>query len=203
MAASYDDLADLQQTYFGDEKQASYADDDDLFPKPCTKKGCNLLSHHKGKPFAAGTFRYAYRARYCKAAVKYGKKLNGKCVVKKWIKKHVFDKDCWKRDVKMSETAAKFVSSWNKLNKVKKSFIVLTPILTEDVTENTNPNNKDQIQKGEWVTNEDYLDGKFEKWNSNSGWINENFAKSSIQAFCHWTYHYTEGNFLFCDAQGL
>ena len=55
--------------------------------------------------------------------------------------------------------------------------------------------------EGELVLVEDYLDGKFEKWNSNSGWFGE--ENISIQAFCHWTYHYTDGKLLFCDAQGI
>ena len=55
---------------------------------------------------------------------------------------------------------------------------------------------------GEYVCIEDYLYGKFIKWNSNSGWISDDID-SSIQSFCHWTYHYSNGKLLYCDAQGI
>ena len=53
----------------------------------------------------------------------------------------------------------------------------------------------------EQIIVEDYLDGKFRKWNSNSGWFGTCDVNASVQAFCHWTYHYTRGKLLFCDAQ--
>ena len=55
----------------------------------------------------------------------------------------------------------------------------------------------------EYISVEDYLPGKFISWNSNSGWINKVNQESSVQAFCHWTYHYSNGKILFCDAQGI
>ena len=55
---------------------------------------------------------------------------------------------------------------------------------------------------GEYVWIEDYLHGKFIKWNSNSGWFSKDID-SSIQSFCHWTYHYSKGKYLYCDAQGI
>ena len=85
----------------------------------------------------------------------------------------------------MCETAQQLADGWNKLKKVSKSYIVQQP------------------QFGEQVLVEDYLDGKFQKWNSNSGWISHDSIDSSVQAFCHFTYHYTDRNFLFCDAQGI
>ena len=53
----------------------------------------------------------------------------------------------------------------------------------------------------EHVTVEDYLPGKFTKWNSNSGWTCD--EDRIIQAFCHWTWHYSNGKYLYCDAQGM
>mmetsp|Transcript_13234 Transcript_13234/g.20034 ORF Transcript_13234/g.20034 Transcript_13234/m.20034 type:complete len:590 (+) Transcript_13234:47-1816(+) len=58
-----------------------------------------------------------------------------------------------------------------------------------------------QIKSGEVVMIEDFLSGEFLKWNSNSGWVGD--ENVTVQAFCHWTYHYSKGEFLFCDAQGV
>ena len=57
------------------------------------------------------------------------------------------------------------------------------------------------VHYSEQVLVEDYLVGDFIKWNSNSGWTQH--EGSMIQAFCHWTYHYTDGKILLCDAQGM
>ena len=65
--------------------------------------------------------------------------------------------------------------------------------------------NDQRIIMDEVVIVEPYLNGKFTKWNSNSGWKNkeDDSEYSSVQAFCHWTYHESKGKYLFCDAQGI
>ena len=52
------------------------------------------------------------------------------------------------------------------------------------------------IANGEIILIEDYLKGTFLKWNSNSGWMLTNELDVSVQAFCHWTYHYSKGKYL-------
>lgn len=44
--------------------------------------------------------------------------------------------------------------------------------------------------------------GRWRKWNNNKDWITEELAHLSVQAFCHWTYEFTNGQELMCDAQG-
>ena len=61
----------------------------------------------------------------------------------------------------------------------------------------------DKILVGELVIMEPYLNGEFTKWNSNGGWQNPDAIESSVQAFCHWSYHYSNEELLFCDAQGI
>jgi len=60
---------------------------------------------------------------------------------------------------------------------------------------------EDKIVLDEKILIEKWLDGKFEKWNSNSGHADDHSL--SVQALCHWTYHYSDGKYLFCDAQGV
>ena len=74
--------------------------------------------------------------------------------------------------------------------------------LLNGIFDSTNEkNNNDQIATGEYVIVEDYIPGTFTKWNSNSGWTKS--RDLSVQAFCHWTYHYSNKKYLFCDAQGV
>ena len=101
------------------------------------------------------------------------------------------------------------------ISKLKKKYKILKPIhctcLRPKVKNNGVSDEKNQkiiveyktkeLAQRERVIIEDFLDGKFRKWNSNSGWFGE--ENISIQAFCHWTYHYTDGKLLFCDAQGI
>jgi len=52
-----------------------------------------------------------------------------------------------------------------------------------------------------YVTVEDYLEGRFEKFNSNTGWTQS--GDSVLNAFSHWTYHQSKGEHLVCDLQGV
>ena len=69
--------------------------------------------------------------------------------------------------------------------------------------EKENKENQDTVISNELCIIEPYLNGNFTKFNSNSGWQNPQNEKSSVQAFCHWTYHISNEEYLFCDAQGL
>ena len=195
--ASYSELEHLQMLLLNKDGA-----NDNGFSAPCTNTDCDSHAHYMGPPFAEGSFRYAFKARYCRGAIKHGKEVGKKCVVKKFKHKHVYNMDFWKRDLKMCETSQQLANGWNKLKKISKSYIVLQPIIGICQDKYTIESNKNQPQFGEQLLCEDYLDGKFQKWNSNSGWIENNSIDSSVQAFCHWTYHYTDRNFLFCDAQG-
>ena len=47
-------------------------------------------------------------------------------------------------------------------------------------------------------------DVKFVKWNSNSGWVNNDYdeADDFMQGLSHFSYECTEGAMLLCDLQG-
>lgn len=50
---------------------------------------------------------------------------------------------------------------------------------------------------------EEFLDGKFEKWTSNSGIINSESYASTLDAFSHWTYDATDEYLVVTDLQGF
>ena len=43
---------------------------------------------------------------------------------------------------------------------------------------------------------------RFQKWNTNAGYVNEEKYSSTLDAFSHWTHDFTDGYLLVCDLQG-
>ena len=43
----------------------------------------------------------------------------------------------------------------------------------------------------------------FKKWNTNCGYVNEADYSSTLDAFCHWTYDFTNGYLVVVDLQGI
>ncbi|KAM9311885.1 transient receptor potential cation channel subfamily M member 7-like [Gastrophryne carolinensis] len=58
---------------------------------------------------------------------------------------------------------------------------------------------------GQWFTIEEYMAGRFRKYNNNTGneSVPSNKLEKTMLAFSHWTYEYTRGEFLVLDLQGV
>jgi len=67
--------------------------------------------------------------------------------------------------------------------------------------EGKNPKGKFETKKDEWLIFEKYLEGEWTKWNANNGYVNQ--SKLSVHAYCHWTYHTSNGDLVMCDMQGV
>lgn len=52
---------------------------------------------------------------------------------------------------------------------------------------------------------ENYIEGSYEKYNNNAGWINGNMNETTFisQAFSHFTWQYTKGYLMIVDLQGV
>jgi Alpha-kinase family len=57
------------------------------------------------------------------------------------------------------------------------------------------------VRKSEYISMEPYLQGEWEKFNSNGGWSNDDYKL--LQAFSHWTACKSGFRFLLCDLQGV
>ncbi len=124
-------------------------------------------------------------------------------VVKKWKKFHVQNVNFWNNDILCYNTALYFVNQWNLLNIINKKYILSKAWISKCVQSANTNLYLNKICKTEWVLCEYYLSGKFTKFNSNSGYINKKYKNNSIQAFSHWTYHFSKGKYLMCDIQGI
>ncbi|ETO33747.1 hypothetical protein RFI_03360, partial [Reticulomyxa filosa] len=143
-------------------------------------------------------------------------------LLKRYKNSHQYTDELYAGDVKCYELAAKLIDQWNNLDRVEEKYKIIVPIVARrgdplmgllqmlllgllPEEERKKIDEKlglgKQIMLGETVLVEDFLVGDFVKWNSNSGWIDTMKSNKSIQAFCHWTYHQSEGKYLFCDAQ--
>ena len=58
------------------------------------------------------------------------------------------------------------------------------------------------VNTGDCVAIEDFIYGKYEKFNSNNGWINQSVKTEITEALSHFSYHYSRGEVLVCDLQG-
>ena len=145
------------------------------------------------EPFSQGSMRYAYQARYTKF---HKSRSHGERAIIKRLKNcTVCKREGWDEEIKLAEKAKEFVDKWNATHSVDKRYIIHVPEVIRTITAGRG------FKSGEWVTLEPYIEGNYEKWNSNSGWNKE--EKLSVHAFCHWTYHYSGGTMLLCDAQGV
>ena len=140
--------------------------------------------------FAEGSIRNAHLG-----VVMKGKKRGKKVVIKVFKNRKIYTKAQMDPELKVYKKGKELVDEWNKLELINKKYVLEEPELS------TVRRGSSNFKTNEWIFIETYLEGEWEKWNNNGGFVHKKSA--SIQAFCHWTYHYTDGDVLFCDAQGV
>jgi hypothetical protein len=118
-------------------------------------------------------------------------------VVKRLRDTTCWDKSMWNNDMLTMHKAMEFAEEWNALGRMNKTLKVLSSTIEVCSSENVN----EKFKGGSFVMVEPFIQGEYEKWNSNSGWMADDAL--SINAFCHWTYHHSKGKLLFCDVQGV
>ena len=60
----------------------------------------------------------------------------------------------------------------------------------------------DVIPKDATVAVQRYVEGTYDKFIGNAGWVNEDLPTNVPPAFAHYSYHITDGEMLVCDLQG-
>ena len=129
-----------------------------------------------------------YLGRYCTGS----DKLKGKkCVVKYYNDDYVLDCNFWSREIDAHKKAYYLTCKWNNLGISKYQYRMLIP-------KQVLLGNNECV--GEYCLVEEYLPN-YQKWNSNTMTI-PGQERYCVQAFSHWTYHFTNGKYLLCDCQG-
>ena len=130
-------------------------------------------------------------------------------MVKKWKSEHIFDPKFWEKDLECHRMAKHFVDTWNSMRICSKLYTLsvpwrstcTSPCAVVDAV-GSDKEGRDRVQINESILCEEWIPGQFTKWNSNTGFVLNGTRDLSIHAFCHWTYHYSRGKYLMCDAQG-
>ncbi|KAL5470813.1 hypothetical protein EMCRGX_G028839 [Ephydatia muelleri] len=148
--------------------------------------------------FAEGVSRRAYRAMRWTPPEKWGQK----AVVKEYKDRYSWAQGDWDTAVSTYKKAKDLADRFNVESRTKfpiqiVDYDIQPVIVTSDST--TRP------KLGEWVMVEDFLEGDFQKYISNSGWVKPQcFSEHpSMPAFAHWSWVHTKGSLMVCDLQGV
>ena len=150
-------------------------------------------------PFAFGASRAAYKGRLVAPTNKSGVQV----VVKKFKREFAHNKDDWNVDLEVSQKADELAQQFNNITGTSRPihFSQPLPMMITD----TPYFGSTTCREGEWVTAECFIPGRYTKWSSNAGWVNneEMGGGGSLPAFSHWTWVQTDGQLIVCDLQGV
>jgi len=163
-----------------------------IFPK-CDENG-KIKYRGSSSVVGVGTQRIAYAGIVNRDH--RGIEKGTKVVMKKFIDIPIWESGEWNDEIECYEMAKYLSDKWNKRKYMTKKLELYIP---RKAVKKRGLGNK--VKVGEWVLVERYLEGEWQKWNSNNGYVHHN--TSPIHAFCHWTYHHSKGRLLFCDVQGV
>lgn len=147
--------------------------------------------------FAEGASRRAYRAMRWTPPEKYGRK----AVVKEYKDNYSWVQGDWDTAVNTYKKAKELADRFN--SECNTNF----PIYMVDyyIGQVTSRSIEGRPKLNEWVMVEDYLEGDFQKFISNSGWVKPQCATvyKSMPAFAHWSWVHTGGSMMVSDLQGV
>eukprot|EP01062_Namystynia_karyoxenos_P072326 TRINITY_DN683_c0_g1_i12.p1 TRINITY_DN683_c0_g1~~TRINITY_DN683_c0_g1_i12.p1 ORF type:complete len:960 (+),score=263.96 TRINITY_DN683_c0_g1_i12:98-2977(+) len=97
------------------------------------------------------------------------------------------------KEASIQLVACKFAQEWNKVfSDIEISFVSVRVIALQD-----------RPRDHKYFQIEEYLPGKYHKWNNNNGYVSDVEAHPAMQTFSHWTYVHSKGLALVVDLQGV
>jgi len=146
-------------------------------------------------PFSKGAMRYAY--------FMYDSFLEQNLVAKLPIKmkKSEYTIDNLSREIETIVISQHIANEFNDriINHIENTKLLLNFVncYIYEVKEYDNPHNLYAV--------ENYIEGMYEKYNNNAGWISDNLTELSlvVQAFSHFSWQYTKGYMMIVDLQGV
>lgn len=149
-------------------------------------------------PFAYGASRAAYKGKLVAPRQQAGQQV----VVKKFKREYAMHRTDWKTELEISKKAEELAQEFNNITGTSRPIHFVQPITM--VVTDTPWLGCTACMEGEWVVAEGQIPGKYTKWTSNAGWVNdaEMGGGGSLLAFSHWTWVKTNGEMVVCDLQG-
>jgi len=147
-------------------------------------------AEYQRAPLASGSFRDAYLG--------WDSKTNQTVVAKRFRKGHPTEERFWREDILAADVAARYAAQFNEHLRSSKPVRVVKPVV--DFCAGFGSGSP--FKQGECVLIEPFLGRDYKKFNSNSGWVN-NDCGVSMAALSHFSYHISKGRELLCDLQGV
>jgi len=181
------------------------------FTIDCDRMGYKYTAKFDENEIGAGACRIAYRGEILSSSPTGGPEVGRRCVVKVFKKEYARNYDQWVPDLVAHKRAVKMAESFNRLSLSvfpRCSIQVLTPLIAKVDTLggfyllwawNISP--PANVRENEFVSLEPYLEGHWQKFNSNAGWCDE--SSKLLQTFSHWSACKSGYQFLLCDLQGV
>ena len=146
----------------------------------------------ESEPFAEGRFRYAYKAKWVKPVSRAGEM----CVVKKFKDTYSWKRTDW-------DTTKKIYSKAHDLAKQFGRGIEFTSCEVGQVKRSDNAPKGPKLE--EYVVYEQYLEGDFNKWCNNYGYVSKEArgVDYTLPSFMHWSWIYSKGREMVGDLQGV
>lgn len=161
--------------------------------------------------FGEGASRYAFRGTLHSDGPKDGEEI----VVKVFKQAFARNLDQWTPDLIASKKAQAFAAQFNEVAKENGiicagniSFRIPLILKVSDVAHFNLLwlfrifEGSSFVFQGEYVAVEDFIPGKYIKFNSNSGYEDQNLSQF-LTAFCHWTWQVSGHKIMVCDLQGV
>ena len=148
------------------------------------------------KSFAEGRFRKAYMGTYTSPWEKAGQK----CVVKELKESYTWKASDWDTTIEIHKESQALAENFNQYSKSDHpiSFTEISVYIVTSSQSNSTP------KLNEYVIVEDYIPGVFKKWCNNYGYISDEVSSAStMPAFAHWSWWYTNGEKMIADLQGV
>jgi len=176
------------------------------------KSGFKYVAKFDEKKIGEGACRVAYSGQIVSSTPSGGPQVGYECVVKVFKKDAIArNYDKWIPDLAAHRRAVKMAESFNKIPldvSLRHTIKVLTPLIARIDRRggfylfwrwNVKP--VKNVGENDHVSMEPFLEGHWQKFNSNGGWCDE--SSMMLQAFSHWSACKSGYNYLLCDLQGV
>ena len=175
-------------------------------------EGYSYWADFEETPFAQGKSRYAFLGTLYGNGPKNRKKCVGKVFKESLGCPMARSRERWLRDIEIAQRAQELAEDWNFMVKTNKPPYFRIPVIAKVGERSIISSLADlypfhgsapiDIKPNEYVAIEDFIPGKYEKFNSNTGWtVNDGHRFSP--AFSHFTWWKTGESELVCDLQGV
>ncbi|XP_022097593.1 alpha-protein kinase vwkA-like [Acanthaster planci] len=183
--------------------------------------GTSIWAEFENDWFAQGVSRLAYKGTYHGDWRYEGKKCVVKLYKEQWCE--LLGEAAYKADVRASYKAHEMAQIFNRKHPTNKPIEFIIPKISKIDTSaafkflglfripkkvkgklaGTQASSTEMIPKGSSVAIEDFLEGDYVKFLSNSSYVNHGIPTFLPAAFSHFTFHESRGQVLVCDLQGV